>query len=308
MNDLQPSDFAHTQPGGAAAPPPLASPSRLRAFAAGVWDVFIRLLPFLVGYLAFRVAGKTEVRSSNDHAIRDLGELMQWALGFIAAIAAYTLIGEVTLRRLPSRIATEVAVTSRAISGLKDDVEHLRDLAHEQIRVVTALKGVEIVYELDDALQRARKLQASASGSVHAMWTLLPYDDALRAYFAETLARGEPALFTARVVAARTVKRQHLLDHIEQSWDHLASAQYELFVVPDCHFEAMVVDHDRAGLFFNTERGYGSCYISVSTKEFTRMVEGLFTALMRPEHRLPVDRDAPYEIDKISAWLDNYYH
>ncbi len=302
MTDIRPSQSGETQSEGAAAPI-----SRVRAIAGGAWDVFIRVLPFLVGYLAFKAAAKTEVQSSTDHAIRDLGELMQWALGFVAAIAAYTLIGEVTLRRLPSRIATEVAVTSRAITGLKGDIEHLRDLAHEQIRVVTEMKGVEIVYELDDALQRARKLQGSANGSVQAMWTQVPYDDALKSYFAETLARGHPGLFTARVVGARTVKLPHLLDHVEQSWQYLASGNYELFVVPDCNFEAMVVDHDRAGLFFNTERGYGSCYISVSTKEFTRMVEGIFTALMQPKDRLPVERDDGYDVDRIRTWLDNYY-
>ena len=180
---------------------------------------------------------------------------MQWAIGLIAGIAAYTLIGEFTLKRLP-----------RDFRRLETEVAALRDITSEQVAIAQALRGPEIVYEFDDALKRARRLQNSASTSVHAMWALLPYDDELRSYFRETLAAGP---FTKRVIAANNVSKADLMDHISESWAHLASGRYEIYVVHECNYEAMVIDKKRAGLFLTP-----SAALAAATSQAPRRSSG----------------------------------
>jgi len=276
----------------------------IAAAAGNLWSLLIRALPFVAGYVAFRASGSTAIKNSSDEALRNIGTLLQWALGLIAGIAAYTLIGEVTLRRLPTQISTMLDTTSRDLKALEQEISELRTITGEQVKIATDLRGLEIVYELDDALRRARRLQSSATSSVRAMWALLPYDDPLRDYFAEAL---DACPFTQRVIAASNVAKHDLRDHIERSWEHLAAQRYEIYIVHQCNYEAMVVDHKRGGLFLISDRGFGSGYISINTEEFSRLVEGLIEGLMAPTSCLPVRRGEAYDFDKLSDWLDTYY-
>lgn len=267
--------------------------SQAREALSGIWTFLVRAIPFVAAYAAYKTAGTAAITGAHEQAIRDLGSILQWAVGLIAGIAAYTLIGEFTLHRLP-----------RDLKDLQAEITTLQTITNEQVKIASDLRGLEIVYELDDALRRAKKLQESATTSVLAMWALLPYDKELQTYFADTL---DKCPFTRRVIATHNVAREHLLDHIRESWGHLSQQRYEIYLVRHTNYEAMVIDHKRGGLFFNSERGFGSGYISVNTEQFGHMVEGLIDGLMAHGERLSVDRGAEFNVDTVTAWLNNYY-
>jgi hypothetical protein len=267
--------------------------SQARDVLSGILTFLIRAIPFVAAYVAYKAAGTAAITSAHEQAIRDLGNILQWTVGLIAGIAAYTLIGEFTLHRLP-----------RDLKDLEREITTLQTITSEQVKIASDLRGLELVYELDDALRRARKLQESATTSVLAMWALLPYDEDLQTYFADTL---QKCPFTRRVIATSNVARADLVDHIQRCWEHLSAHRYEIYVIRHINYEAMVVDHKRGGLFFNSERGFGSGYISVNTEQFGHMVEGLIDGLIVHGERLPVSRGAELEIATVKKWLDNYY-
>jgi hypothetical protein len=274
-----------------------------RRWGRDAGSVLIRALPILVGFVAYKAAGDG-ITEGSDPALQNITNVLQWAIGLIAGIAVYTLIGELTIRRLPTQISKELSATGHNIHELETQITELREIASEQFRIFTDLQGLEIVYEFDDALRKARNLLSSANASVSAMWTLLPYDDALRSYFNDTLAT---CPFTKRVIDIGNISRDDLFDHIEASWEHLASHRYEIYLVRDCNYEAMVVDRKHGALFFNSERGFGSCYLSINTDDFGRVIEGLVEGLVTMGTQLPVTRNATIDVDKLNAWLDTQY-
>jgi hypothetical protein len=278
-----------------------SAPSRsgTARFLDGLGNIVLRVLPLVAVFVAYGVAGHNTTTD-----IQGLKSLEQLGVGLIAGIAVYTVIAELTLRSMPRRLSDEIGALVRELEPLKKTVATLDAAVAEQLRALTDLREMEIFYEKDDALIRARRLQSSASQGVDAMWTLIPYDDALRQYFAETL---RERIYTSRIVSASNVPLEHLLDHIDKSWEYLAAGTYQLHLVRECNYEALIVDHTTAGLFFYSSQGYGSCFMSSSSGRFVQVVGGLIADLKRPDGRIPIERDAPKDLDRIRTWLDSYY-
>jgi hypothetical protein len=276
-----------------------ASRSGISRFLDGLGTFVLRILPLVAVFVAYGVAGHN---TSTD--LSGLKSLEQLVISLVAGIAVYTVIAEVTLRRLPRRLSDEIAALVSELEPLKQNVATLDAAVAEQLRALTDLREMEVFYEKDDALIRARRLQASASQGVDAMWTLIPYDNALKEYFAETL---RERIYTSRIVSASNVPLEHLLDHIDQSWEYLATGSYQLHLVKECNYEALIVDHTTAGLFFYSSQGFGSCFMSSSSGRFVQVVGGLIADLKRSDGRVPIDRDAPKDLDRIRTWLDSYY-
>lgn len=270
-------------------------------------NFLLRLLPIAAAFAAYALAGQARSPSPASQRLVDLGplqNLVQLAIGLITGIAVYVIISELTLHRLPRRLRSEVEVLDSELKLLRELTTELKAVVLEQFQALATLSEMEVSYGDVDALERARRLHASASKSVEAMWTLVPYDDALKDYFSETLAE---KIYTCRLVATQTVSRSDLLDHIERSWDYLAAGTYEIYVVSECHYEALVVNHDNAGLFFYSNRGYGSCFLSSKRPDFVQVVQGLHEGLKRADRRVPIDPGTPKDLERLGSWLANYY-
>jgi hypothetical protein len=276
-----------------------------KKFLDGLGTVLLRVLPFLIALVAYLIAGQAKADLAN------IRTLIQLALGMVAGVASYTIITEITLSRLPRRLSQELDVLAdeltplnTTVAELGNAVTELSTAVNEQLRALMDLHGMEVLFDRQDALVRARALQDSAEQSIAAMWTNLPYDEALRQYFSETLA---DAPYSCRIVAARNVSSDDLLDHVDKMWDRLATKTYEIYLVHDCNYEALVIDHSTAALFIYSDRGFGSCFLSSPTKQFVDAVEGLIDGLKKPEWRLPIERNEAKDLDKIRGWIDGYY-
>jgi hypothetical protein len=270
-----------------------------------VGTVVLRALPFAFALAAYLLVGTAKAD------LTSIQNLIQLAIGLVAGVATYTVITEVTLLRLPRRLSKELDVLVDELAPLKTTVANMTNAIADlstavdsQLRALLDLHEMEILYDQQDALARARALQDSAGQSIEAMWTNLPYDEALQKYFSETLSEGP---FACRIVAARSVDRADLLDHVDKMWDRLAAQTYEIYLTHDCNYEALVVDHSIAALFIYSDKGFGSCFLSSPGQKFVNAVEGLIAGLKRPEWRLPVQRNDTKDLAKIDDWLDNYY-
>jgi hypothetical protein len=280
----------------------LTLPSRGAAIA-----VLVRVIvPIGFAVLAFILANQSQAK------LGTIENLIQLALALVAGVATYTIITEFTLERLPGRIAKELSVIEdklppleQRLADMTSQLATLSTAVADQLRELIDLHGMEMLFDQGQALERARRLQDNATRNIDAMWTFLPYDDKLQEYFDETLADGRP--YTRRVVAARNVARNQLLDHIDRAWDRLSANTYEIFLVHDCNYEALVLDRATAALFIYSDRGYSSCFLSSPAKQFVDAVEGLVESLRRPEWRLPVQKGEEKNLAKIGEWLDNYY-
>jgi hypothetical protein len=280
----------------------LSLPSRNAALA-----VLVRVvLPIGFAFLAFELAGNAKAE------LGSIENLIQLALALVAGVASYTIISEFTLERLPSRLAKELSVVEAKLgpvearlTQLTQQLATLGTAVDNQLRTLIDLHGMEMLFNQQEALAKARKLQDNAERGIDAMWAFLPYDDVLKHYFEETLADGRP--FTKRIVAARKVARDDLLDHIDKTWSRLASHSYELYLIPDCNYEALVLDREIAALFIYSDHGYSSCFLSSPAKQFVDAVEGLVHDLQFPESKLPVKRGEAKNLAKVGEWLDSYY-
>jgi hypothetical protein len=277
-------------------------PSRGAAIAVVVRGV----VPLGLAFLAYALVGHQKAD------LTSIQNLIQLAVALVAGVASYTIITEITLERLPGRLSKELAVIEKRLRPVETRLQELTDqlaavsvAVGEQLRNLVQLHGMEVLFEPEQALARARELQKNARSRVDAMWTLLPYDDSLKTYFAETLASGRP--YTSRVIAARTVSRADLLQHIDSCWDRLANETYEIHLVHDCNYEALVVDKKTAGLYIYSDRGFQSCFLSSSTEDFVDAVQGLIQGLRREDWRVPIRKGDAKDLAKIGEWLDNYY-
>jgi hypothetical protein len=289
------------------APEPRKRDFRLPSRETGI-AIFIRgIVPIVAALLVYALVGQAKAD------LTTLESLIQLAIALIAGVAIYTIITDVRVERLPERLSGDLAdierklqpVESRLIE-LTEQLGNLSDAIDNQFKRLADQHGMEMLFNQAEALEKARTLQDSAKNRVDAMWTFLPYDDVLQQYFTETLVDG--SIFTRRIVAARNVPLDHLLDHIEKTWDRLASQTYEIHLVPDCNFEIVITDREKAALFIYSV-GYGCCYMSSSTKQFIDAVEGLADGLRRAEWKLPIEKGASKKdgLAKVRTWLDNYY-
>ncbi|HET6449576.1 MAG TPA: hypothetical protein VFG31_10755 [Conexibacter sp.] len=282
----------------------LTSGQRIMRFLEGLGVLLVRLLPVAVAITVFAIAGHTVVTRRASQDIADLESLVKLSLSMTTGVAVYVIISEFTLRRLPGRLAREVRKLDTELVLLKNLTNDLHGVVLQQIHTLTALSDMQVFFDHDQALVQARRLHESASKRVDAMWTLVPYDDTLRTYFSETLAVG---LYTCRIVAAHTVSREHLRDHIASSWEYLAAGTYEIYVVHECNYEALIVDNNNAGLFFYSSQGYGSCFLSSKSPDFVNVVIGLVAGLKRADGRVPIRQGDARDLDAIDSWLDGFY-
>jgi hypothetical protein len=262
--------------------------------------ILIWVVTLVFGFAAYKVAGhyhsKPSKAPATTEAFANLQNLVQLSVAVVVGVGTFAL-AVLLKQRFDSQHTTKyiealgqmVTVMSTLLAGLSD------------------LRTFEAMFKKDEALLRARNLQASASQRVDAMWTLLPYDDELEKYFAETLS--DTRLFTRRIIAARTVSREALLDHIDKSWKYLAGGSYEIFLVRECNYEALMVDSATAGLFFYSAIGYGSLFLSSASPQVVQVVTGLFHDHINSPvgGRLPVAANAPKDLEPIKAWLDAVY-
>jgi len=276
-----------------------------RRVVDGVGNVLLRMLPLGVALAAFLIAGRA------DPDLANIRTLLQLSLGVVAGVASYTIIAEITLSRLPRRLSQELEVLAdelrplnAAVGDLSTNVADLSDTVDQQVQILTDLHGMEVLFDHQEALTRARSLQDDAERSIAAMWTNVPYDETLQQYFADTLAKSP---YSVRIVAADSVSRDDLLDHVEKSWNHLAAGKYEIYLVQECSYEALVIDRSTAALFIYSDKGYGSCFLSSPTKQFVDAVEGLIDSLRKSERRLPTGRNGSKDLSEVKAWIDSYY-
>jgi hypothetical protein len=257
------------------------------------------LLPLAVGFAAYLAAGLYHGRSDSSPAtsadVANLQGLIQLTIAVVVTIGTYTVLSELTMRGL-----------SRKIEGLRETLDALDGK-------VADLRDTKNFYSPEEGLVEARRLQREAKDSIETMWTLVEYDHSLKQYFADTLA--VPDLYTVRIVAAQTVTREDLLDHVKTSWEYLTKDSYELHMIRECGYELTIVDHGQAaGLFFYAKRGYKSFFISSDTGgPFATAMEGLFAKLLEnPEvKQVPIgkgERMDDEKIENLSRWLrENFY-
>lgn len=287
----------------------VAKPTRGTVLAVLVRGV----IPLGLAFLAYKLVGHQKAD------LDSIENLIQLAVALVAGVATYTILTEITLERLPGRLARELSVIEtrlRPVETRLDELTHqLADVGgqlsalsmavDEQLRNLVHLHGMEMLFEPEQALAKARDLQRNAHTRVDAMWTLLPYETSLKEYFDQTLEPGRP--YTSRIVAARNVSRDDLLDHIDSCWDRLADETYEIHLVQDCNYEALVVDKKTAGLYIYSHHGFQSCFLSSSTEDFVDAVQGLIQGLRRDDWRIPVRKGDKKDLAKVGEWLDTYY-
>lgn len=266
------------------------------------------IIPLAAAFLTFLLVSQTETSLSK------IDGLIQLAIALIAGVAVYTVITDIRVEGLPEKLSNDLASIERKLqpvdqhlSQLADQLDHLSDAIDHQFQRLADQHGMEMLFDQSQALEKARELQDRAENRVEAMWTFLPYDDVLKAYFDEMLGKDQP--FTNRIVAARNVPFSNLVDHIDKTWDRLADHSYEIHLVYDCNFEVVIVDRETAALFIYSDHGYSCCYMSSPQRKFVDAVEGLAAGLRRPEWRLPVKKGAKKkkELAKVQDWLHTYY-
>jgi hypothetical protein len=279
--------------------------------ASALGTVLIWLVSTGVGFGAYLLSGRYHGSATSAPAtsadVDNLQSLIQLTIAGVTAIATYMVIREITARSL-----------SRQLNALKAEIPELRSKLDVLDGRLTDLRETKTFYDKDEGLAEAQRLQHLAQESIETMWTLVDYDPSLKDYFAKTLAL--PNRYTVRIVAAKTVSREDLLDHIKASWQYLAGAKpsYELHVIRECTYEATIADHGQAaGLFFYDKRGFGSFFISTDGQSgegrFAKVMEGLFAAHLESDEvkKLPIEKGAPLDdakIDALSKWLANNFY
>ncbi len=258
------------------------------------------LLPVAAGFAAYWFSANA---SANLSKVQDLVSL---AIGAVVGILVFMVAGEVTILRLRRQLPQEFRRLGGDMTALTGQISELETML-VNIREIQRTKAF---FDKKEGLSEARKLQDKAKRRVETMWTLFPYDDTLLQYFEQTLAR--PNIYTVRIVAANTVPREHLLDHIERSWQYLADDSYELYLIRECNYEAMIVDSvSAAGLFFYLREGYGSFFISGDSDVFVPVIQGLFRRQLESPatRRVPIAKGAATEdeLARIAEWLDCFY-
>ncbi len=282
-------------------PPPPHPNSKLRGY---FHELLIRMVPVGIGAGAFFLAAITKTNNSG------LKDLLQFTVALLAGVTAYTVTNEIFLRRLPRQIKTEMSALVDNLDVLNAEIVALDGELAKQLVVIESLKQFQTVaFDVSEALTHARAMQQKASQSVWAMWTQHQYDQSLKTYFADTLAN---RVYTLRVVDAKTVHIDELIDHVTQSWVYLTSGTYEIYVARQVEFEAMVVDHDEAGLFLYPHGGgFGCCYIGSGDRRFVTVGEGLFDRLRDPQSLLPIPKHLlePSEeaLSQVRVWLQKFY-
>ncbi len=297
----------------------------------GLGLLVLFLLPLAVGYFAYKLAGQYRSKAANSAAtsadFANLQSLIQLTIAAVISVGGYGVLFYNTVRNLRHHVLDELkkatSSNDEALTGVASVISTQSDAVHSEIvllqkqvdeldntvtthlRALADLHDMQVFFNKEEALLKARNLQVSAAENVEAMWTLVPYDDALKSYFAETLSTKR---YTRRIVAARTVNRDDLLDHIDQSWEYLAGGSYVLHLVRECNYEALIVDHTVAGLFFYSSEGYGSCFMESSSTKFVQVVRGLYMGYLDDaDGRVPIKVRDHKDIDRIAAWLDDFY-
>lgn len=255
-----------------------------RAGTVALW-----LLPFVIGFAAYKAAGHYRSGAAKSPAtsadFANLQNLVQLTIAVAMGLATYLVLCELRLRQL-----------SRQLDPLKQDTSVLRDALDD-------LREVQTFLDKDEGLSEAQKLLESAKNRIETMWTHVPYDQTLKDYFAKTL---EEKIYTVRVVAVKTVPLPALLDHIDTSWEYLAGGTYELRLIGECDYEAMLADGVKAGFFLYSNEGYGGFFTTSTNPKFVAVVGGLLTSLLQGK-RVPIDENDAKCIKRIEDWLRPFY-
>jgi hypothetical protein len=269
-----------------------------RGRRAAIVAILVRVVvPVGFAYLVYKLAGQAK---ANLGTVQDL---IQLAIAMVAGVAAYTIIAEVTLDRLPIKFTAKLNKVERKLAPVEARLSQLSNT----LQALIDQHGMEILFTETRVLEKAKALQADAEHRIEVMWTVLPYDKALKHYFAETLSDdGGP--HTSRIVAARTVKEDYLIDHIEKAWERLAEGKYEIYLVYYCNYEVVIADGKRAGLFIYSKR-FESCCMSSPDGRFVDTVAGLVQGLKQTGQKLPVPEGGAKEehLANVKQWVHNYY-
>lgn len=157
----------------------------------------------------------------------------------------------------------------------------------------------EVLLDVDDALHRARALQNPARDSVLAMWTLFPYDKALKEYFRKTLASG---LYTHRLIALSPPAIDDIGDHLWESREHILAGSYRVDLVHNVSYEVLIVDHEVAAMFHYPGRGIGCLFATHNDQMFVRVMENIFHVLSEEGIQLPADKLTGTQAELVT-WL-----
>lgn len=268
---------------------------------AGFWEVVARFIPIAIGIGAWFLA---EIAGNNKTGLKDL---LQFTIALLAGVTAYAIQNEYMLRKVPNELRQEVRILDNSINAIQSRVSSLDIALARQLEVLGTLSTIETVaFEPERALVYARDLQSQARQSVSAMWTQTPYDDDLKDYFADTLGKN---VHTIRVVDTSTVSLTDLIDHIRRTWDYLSAGSYEIYLVREVGFEAMLVDHDSCALFIYPKVNMECCYISSRDKNFIWVTHNLFQRMQ--SDRLPVSANhealSEARLQELFVWLQGFY-
>ncbi len=160
----------------------------------------------------------------------------------------------------------------------------------------------EVLLDVDDALHRARALQSPARDSVLAMWTLFPYDKALKEYFRKTLSSG---LYTHRLIAVSAPAIPDIADHLWESREHILAGTYRVDLVHNASYEVLIVDHEAAAMFHYPGRGIGCLFATHNDQMFVRVMENIFHVLSEEGTQLPTEPLQATQADLVS-WLHTW--
>jgi hypothetical protein len=130
------------------------------------------------------------------------------------------------------------------------------------------------------------------------MWTLFPYDDALKDYFRKTLAQN---VYTRRLIDTAHAARADIADHLWESRESIASGNYRVYLVNNVSFEVLIVDHGEAAVFHYPRRGFSCLFARHQERQFVTVVHGIFEQLC--EQSTPLPDTAVATKASLDAWL-----
>lgn len=188
-----------------------------------------------------------------------------WIL--IAVDTTVGLVSSLAFKATPPIIfLTIITATGVALLG---------ELLYRQLTTIGS-PTPELLTSMEEALERASKMQKPARDKIYAMWTIVPYMEHLKGYFGNTLSKN---IYTERLIDIKNVPIADILDHIEASWDPLSKKLYEIYFVQDVDYEVLVVDSREAALFHYPGRGTSCVFLKHSERKFVTVMVEMFERL-----------------------------
>lgn len=174
--------------------------------------------------------------------------------------------------------------------------------------VASKKEQARLFYKRDETLREAETTLSHASSQINTMWTQMPLDAELKAYFGRTLSQASgKKIHTTRLIDITSVPIDQILEHIDDAWSFLENLSYKIVLIAGAPFEMIYTDPSVGeGVFFQTPKKSEEVTLTIacSETEFYGKLCQMFQSIIESGSREFRTTDFPgHDRNKIEVWL-----